>query len=235
MIKYGLIFMAGFLSSMHCVGMCGPIVLASQVPDEKSGKEMSYKNMFIHNALYNITRIISYTTLGALFGYMGMQLGFIKIISMYISKVGGVILVVAGLLILDIFPGVKIFPLSWSLHISKFLGKIFKKSTPGVRILFGFLTPLLPCGILYAMFIQAATEESAIKGALTLAAYGLGTAPSLLLLGSFSSFFSMKIRKRADKVAGVLVILLGVFLLMRGLNIPYMAWIMGGHGSGHCH
>jgi sulfite exporter TauE/SafE len=236
MIKFGLIFMTGLLSSLHCVGMCGPIILASQAPNEKTGGIMTYKSMLMHNALYNTTRIISYTILGALFGYLGMQLGFIRVISEYISIIGGVFLIIAGLLLLDIFPGIRIFPVSWSLNISKLLGKFFKKSSPGLRILFGMLTPLLPCGILYAMFIQAATEESAINGALTLAVFGLGTLPSLLLLGSFSSFFSLKIRKRANMVAGVLIVLLGTLLILRGYgNIPYMTWIMGEQNSGRCH
>ena len=98
------------------------------------------------------------------------------------------------------------------------------------------LTPLLPCGILYAMLVKAITAGTAIAGAMTMAVYALGMAPALIMVGSLSSVLSTRLRKNAENVAAVIVILMGITLILRGFHVPYVHWLVGGGGQGgHMH
>jgi hypothetical protein len=217
--------------------MCGPLLLACQGVGGRAQAGQSYKGQLYLGVTYNVSRILSYTLIGALFGYAGSKLGNIELIGEYISFVGGIILVLAGILLLDIIPAGKIISGTLLTRISSRPLRFLKNRSINPALVSGLLTPLLPCGVLYAMFLQSAMEKNALKGAMTMAIFGLGVSPSLLLLGIFAPLFSIKFRKKAEKIAAVLVILLGVILIMRGLHIPYLSWLSGSSvtGSKRCH
>jgi len=236
-IDYGLVFVTGLLTSFHCIGMCGPIVLAYSLikPDDNSqtGRSSSF---FLHTA-YNGGRIISYTLLGALFGLIGMAVGGLKEFSAYFSLICGIIMIVAGIGLLGLFPVPGTSSLGKASGIFSKLHSIFiKKRTIASKLLLGLLTPLLPCGILYVMFVKAASAGSIVGGAFTMFLFSIGMAPSLILVGTLSSFFSARVRKRAELFATIAIIILGISLVLRGLHVPYLRWIPGMHvGGGHGH
>jgi sulfite exporter TauE/SafE len=91
----------------------------------------------------------------------------------------------------------------------------------------GLLTPLLPCGLLYSMFLKAASTASVLQGALVMASFGAGIVPALVVAGFASSYFGNKLRYWGDKIAAVTIILMGLALLWRAFNVPMMG--MGGH------
>jgi sulfite exporter TauE/SafE len=120
--------------------------------------------------------------------------------------------------------------------VNKLHGKLIRGSSFGSKFSLGFLTPFLPCGILYAMLAKAATAGSAVSGALTMGVFGLGMAPSLMMLGGVSSFFSARMRKRAEIIAAATIIFMGIILLLRGLHVPFVSFIpMGGLVAGEHH
>jgi hypothetical protein len=88
-------------------------------------------------------------------------------------------------------------------------------------IVIGLLNGLMPCGPLQAMLIYAAGTGSALEGALVMAAFGLGTIPLMLALGSITSIAASSriwIHKIV-KFSGVLVIVLGIIMLNRGFAL----------------
>jgi sulfite exporter TauE/SafE len=238
-IDSGLVIMTGLLASLHCIGMCGPIVLAYSLQTGNGIIGKSTNILALHSA-YNVGRIISYSLIGALFGLVGAAIGSFKNFTDYFAIFCGVLMVVAGLAMLRLFPLISSFSLSKVGAIFLKLHTIFlKRRTIGSKLSLGLLTPLLPCGILYAMFVKAASTGSFIKGGLTMALFGVGIAPSLILMGSFSSLISARFRKKAEMIAAITIILMGIILILRGFHVPYLKWLMAGNNSGNgtscCH
>jgi len=234
-IDLSLVFLTGVLASVHCIGMCGPIVLAYStigVRDKPCGKKASVLTL---HAAYNGGRILSYALVGAFVGLVGTTLGALKTAGEYVSIIGGAAMVLFGLGMLGVlFFKPRNAQSQLASMVSELYGGLLKKRTWGSKLSLGLLTPLLPCGMLYAMLIKAMTTGTATTGALTMATFGIGMAPSLILMGGLSSLLSARMRKGAQHLAALTVVLMGVILILRGLHVPYLAWLSGGNGS-HAH
>jgi sulfite exporter TauE/SafE len=235
MIDYSLIFVTGLLTSLHCVGMCGAIVLAYSMPS--AGAVAVSRNPLILHAAYNIGRVLSYALLGAIVGMVGITLSGFERVSEVVAIVSGTIMILAGLAMLGIVPlPTKLSFGGNSVGVGRLHGALIREKSFLSKLSLGFLTPVLPCGLLYAMLAKAAAAGSAMNGAMTMAVFGVGMAPSLMLLGGFTSFFSARVRKGAEMVAAVTIILMGVTLVLRGLHVPFLGFIpMGGTAASEHH
>ncbi len=215
MIDFGLVFLTGLLASLHCVGMCGPIVLAYSAA---TGAGAGNRLWPLHLA-YNAGRIVSYTALGAVVGIAGAALGSIQVFGGYFSIACGVLMVVGGLAILGlIYSPAAFFDSLIPRSLKKYLGGLLGRQTLSTKFLIGALTPLLPCGILYSMLIKAMGTGSAAAGACTMAFFALGMTPTLVLAGAASSLLTAGLRKWGEQLAALTVILLGLALIFRGLQ-----------------
>jgi uncharacterized protein len=228
MIEYGVILLTGLLASAHCVGMCGPIVLAYALQKGPDGKAV--KSWWMHVA-YNSGRIFAYAAVGALVGYFGTMIASLDQWAATVSLVSGVLMILAGIVMLDIIP----LPAraTNSGLFRKAHARLLLNPSPGSKFLLGLLTPLLPCGVLYAMVGKAAAAGSLAAGAATMAVFGAGMTPGLFALGGLSSLLSARVRKGAERVAAVFVILMGVTLVLRGLHIPFLSGVFTAPGGGH--
>jgi len=228
-IDLSLVFVTGLLSSLHCVGMCGPIVLAYSLAGDVPRSSARFGGVAIH-AAYNSGRILSYALLGAVAGLAGMAFSFVRTAGEYVSIVGGVIMIAAGLALLGLWPAKSDNKAGFMVKgLARVHSALLRSPTVGSKMALGLLTPLLPCGILYAMVVKAAATQSLGYGALTMGLFAVGMSPALMLMGSLSSFFTPKARKRAEQLAAVTVIFLGIMLLLRGFGVPYLSWLsLGG-------
>ncbi len=222
MIEYGLILLTGALTSLHCVGMCGAIVLAYSVQPISETISTHKQNGFLLHTAYNGGRILSYAVLGAVAGIIGMTFSWIEQIGQYVSMIGGGIMIISGFALLGFIPITTRISLGSSIF-RKLQASLLHKKTIHSKLLLGFLTPLLPCGILYAILAKAAATGNAIGGAITMSLFSIGMAPSLMLLGSVSSFFSSRVRKGAEQLAAIAIIIMGIILILRGLHIPFLS------------
>lgn len=237
MIDYGLIFITGLLTSLHCLGMCGPIVLAYAANSSCAAQAHGNSAALKLHAAYNAGRIMSYVVLGVIAGLLGIALGtMLNDVAEAIAIVGGVVMIIAGLGMLGLIAVPSFFITGKAgTMLRKLHGALLRKRTLASKFALGLLTPLLPCGILYAMFAKASASGSVAGGALTMAMFGLGIVPALLLMGSLSSVLSLRMRKGAEQLAALAIILMGVILLLRGFHVPYLSWLSGASGGGQCH
>lgn len=193
------VFIGGLVGSLHCMSMCGPIVL-------NFAKKKSWL------ACYQFGRMLSYTLLGSLFGAFGNQfLG--PQAPTWLSSLS-LILIAAFL----IFNSLKIFK-GQSLHFPM-PPLILKTSTQfwrWIRIsqlpkdltsgLAGFVTVFLPCGHLYSFLAGALATGSAIKGAAFMFAFWLGSTPLLSISTRFFHFiFPDKIFSQQKWAASLLML-----------------------------
>jgi uncharacterized protein len=234
-----LIFLTGFFGSMHCVGMCGAIVAAYSTQDQFRGGGIAGKwNPLFKHLAYNFGRVLSYVFVGAILGAVGGGFSGLQSIGAGFSTVAGVLLIAAGVWMLRIVPWMgfkRELPIivnkkSFLLNLySKTYGILLTSPTIESKFYIGFLTPLLPCGLLYSAFLIAAASGSALNGALTMALFGIGIVPSLVIVGFVSTFFRFRLRTWGDKLAAVTIVLMGIMMVMRGLGLP-LPWMMMGRG-----
>lgn len=217
--EFYVIFALGLVSSLHCVSMCGPLVLSYSLP---LGSRRFPEQLTAH-LFYNLGRILTYSLLGAVAGLFGGTVGFIGHLAGFenvAAIVAGALMIVAGVVMLDLVPGRKLQkfnPLLYTTRFLKPLGKLFSSASLGSKFSLGLLLGFLPCGLIYAALLKAMASGTAFAGALNMAAFGLGTVASLLAIGLFSSVFSLKLSRWGSRLAAVSVLLLGLLMVSRGV------------------
>jgi sulfite exporter TauE/SafE len=235
-VDYALPLLAGVLGSFHCVGMCGAIVVAYAIRSGATpgGKlPASALSTVPMHLTYNAGRLFSYTVVGALAGLLGGVIGTVHAAGVWFSLLAGGLMVVTGILMLDLVPGIRIWEggeATWirRLHLRS-LANLLSLATLESKFYIGILTPLLPCGLLYSMFLKAAATGTPLDGALTMLLFGAGIVPSLLVTGLLSSYAGIRIRRYAATIAAVTIIVMGVTIVLRGAGIP-LPFMGGMHG-----
>ncbi len=225
-VDIAAMFGLGFLGTGHCIGMCGPLVLA--LPSTHP----SGSGRFASHLFYHLGRVATYTGIGAVMGAVGAGLSAlapggegdtlvrISRAQVAVSLFAAVFLLTFGLTRLGLIPEP-----GW-------VSNLTPSKLPGFRRLvrvtgakkelfaigaFGLLMGLLPCGLSYAAFSRALPAGGPAQGALLVAAFGVGTAPGLLFLGAVASRMSARHRRLSDLLSGVLMIGMAVSLAAKAL------------------
>ncbi|MFN0122177.1 MAG: sulfite exporter TauE/SafE family protein [Blastocatellia bacterium] len=205
----GAAFFLGLLGSLHCVGMCGPLALAL-TPRGATGRRMHTGRL-----LYHLGRTLTYALLGAvmglaggLAGMRGWQQGFS---------------VTAGLLILLWL----VLPRAYKERVTRRNTRLFGKlqqpmrdllRAPGysAQLLTGVLNGLLPCGFVTLALAGAMTQPGAIRGALFMSLFGLGTVPAMLLLTVAPGWMPSRWRLSLGRLLPAGALLVAILLIIRG-------------------
>jgi hypothetical protein len=167
-------FVAGLVTSLHCLGMCGPLA-CSVVPPQGNLVQAQ-----IASSLYHMARLSGYAALGAFFGALGR---------LPLDWLGSGVARYLPWLLVAFFLTVA-FRLDRHLPKAPVLGRIYlrvhgwsrARSPATGAVVLGLATPLLPCGPLYLMMGLAMVAGSAWRGVGFMLAFGLGTVPLLWLL-----------------------------------------------------
>jgi uncharacterized protein len=221
-VEFGVMFMLGLVSSLHCVQMCGPIVLSYSVALESlTDRSPAGRPLLMNHLAYNAGRILTYSVLGAIAGLAGQTMGVLGRVAGFahiLAIVSGVLMILVGISLFGVIPsgvvGLSLFriPSAFFRQVAKFL------SLPGAanRFLLGLALGFLPCGLIYAALIKAMSAGSPIAGAVTMVAFGSGTAGALLALGLFSSAVRVKMNRWGSQMAAAAVTVMGAVLVWRG-------------------
>ena len=213
---YGILFVIGLITSLHCIAMCGGINLSQCVSNKFSKDNTNKLSKFKPSLLYNSGRVISYTIIGGLVGALGAVVSFSGAAKGTIAILSGIFMVIMGLNMLNIFPWLrKLNP-----RMPKIFGnKIHENNGKHGPFYIGLLNGLMPCGPLQAMQIYALGTGSFFAGALSMFMFSVGTVPLMFGFGAISSFLSGKFTRNMMKVSAVLVMILGIIMLNRGLSL----------------
>jgi sulfite exporter TauE/SafE len=210
----------GLIGSFHCIGMCGPIVVA--LPLKKHNLISKISGAF----LYNSGRVITYTLLGIMFGVLGRGIHMAGI-QQWTS-----ILLGSAMIISVLFPFVFREKITISGLFSGFaarlilrLKKLFTDRSYFSLLMIGLLNGLLPCGLVYVAIAGAINSGNIGSGALFMMLFGIGTIPLLLVATLASDVIGQSIRIKMQKVVPYFVFMLGVLFILRGmsLGIPYIS------------
>ncbi len=211
---FGMLFIAGLFTSVHCIAMCGGISLSQCAGC--GGCENNMYNKLKPGFLYNLGRVTSYTLLGGLAGALGSVFSVSLKGKALISLAAGLFMIVMGINMLGINSILrKIMP-----RLPKTLtDKIDNKKNNKGSFIVGLLNGFMPCGPLQAMQLYALGTGSFFTGALSMLIFGMGTVPLMFAFGAFSSLLSSKFTKQMMKISAMLVIILGIVMGRRGLSL----------------
>jgi len=215
-----IILTTAFLGSVgHCIGMCGGIVVA--YTSNKIDQKASYFYQTSAHLAYNFGRVTTYAILGAIFGTIGQVIAFTPTTKGVLFLITGVLMVLAGL---SLVGNIKFLnSAEWSVSKYPWFQNAFKKLISSKSYvsfyLLGMLNGMIPCGLVYAFAIFAASTADPLSGALVMATFGLATIPALFFLGFITKFLQQgSLRGSMMKLAALLVVAYGVFTLYKGYN-----------------
>jgi uncharacterized protein len=215
-------FSLGAVSSLHCVGMCGPLSMALPI-------QYLFKwQRTVAILLYQIGRVITYSALGLVFGLAGRRVylaGFQQWFSIAMGVLILFLLVQYWLFRRNLQPN---FLSRFYFMIQKIMGKIlrFRGITP--FLFFGIANGFLPCGMVYIALAGALVTTEVSHSVMFMVMFGFGTLPAMFAVNYFRQFFSLSLRNTFRKIVPVFVSLMAVILILRGLNlgIPFISPIL---------
>lgn len=212
---YGLLFLVGLLTSFHCVAMCGGINLSVCMQYRADNEDTRFGKL-VPAALYNLGRVISYTVVGGIVGALGSVITLPGRAKGIVAVIAGIFMLIMGLNMLGAFPVLrKLAP-----RLPKFLGRtVYNHSDKKGPLVVGMLNGLMPCGPLQAMQLYALGTGSFTAGALSMFLFSIGTVPLMFGFGALSSVLKEKYTHKMMKAGSILVIVLGLVMLNRGLNL----------------
>lgn len=215
------LFVVGLLGAGHCAGMCGGIVGALGMQGPRGAAAVP-----VHLA-YNLGRIASYALAGFLAGALGQLAGSLLPLQRALYLCASLMLVAMGVYLLGATQS-----LAWLerrgqalwRRIQPLTGRFLPVRGVAQALPLGMLWGWLPCGLVYSALTTALASGSALQGALSMLAFGLGTLPNLLLAGLLLARFRRFAQARGTRaVSGLLVLaygLYGLFNLWRGIISP---------------
>lgn len=201
-ITFGMLFVTGLFTSIHCISMCGAINLYAS-----SNNNTNNLKKFKNPLLYNLGRLISYTVLGAIIGGIGKAFSINYIVQSTIILIASIFMIAMSLSMLGIIT------ISNRIKTCKIVQKFKTKNS----FIIGILNGLMPCGPLQAMQIYALSTASIVYGALSMFLFCLGTIPLMLFFGSFVNLCKGKAQIVINKIASVLIFILSIAMLNRAL------------------
>jgi sulfite exporter TauE/SafE len=217
--------LSGLLGGAHCAAMCGGIATSLSL-QQRGGWWVALQP--------NLGRVLGYTAAGALVGGIGhglLDVARMPALGLVLRAMVGVVLVLAALRLLDqrgrmnFFggPGARLW--QWLRPLQR---RLLPADTPGRRMALGLLWGWMPCGLSTTLLAAAWLQASAAHGALTMAAFGLGTLPVMLPLTWAGARFGQRLQRGGWRTAMGLVVL-GAGVLT--LAAPWLAHAPVLHGA----
>jgi sulfite exporter TauE/SafE/plastocyanin domain-containing protein len=216
---YGMLFVIGLVTSVHCLAMCGGINLSqtiTAVPSGGGALRTALRPVLRPALLYNGGRVVSYTVTGAVVGALGRVISFTGGMKGVVQIAAGVFMVIMGINMLGIFPWLR----RLNPHLPRFFARKLEKERDRRSPLFvGLLNGLMPCGPLQAMQLYALSTGDPVRGALSMLIFSLGTTPLMFALGALGSLLSSKFAARVMRAGAVLVVVLGMIMFSNGWGL----------------
>ncbi len=210
----------GIISSLHCVGMCGPI--AMMLPVDRTNPSRKALQILV----YHLGRLTAYGLLGLVFGLLGRGF-YLAGMQQHLSITVGVLMIVVAVVPEKVLarynfskPVYKVIA-----AIKSHLGQQFKRKSVDALFTIGLLNGFLPCGMVYAALFGALAMPNLMSSMSYMFLYGLGTVPLLSAVVYASQWISRPVRQRIQKLIPVVAVCIGLLFIVRGLGlgIPYVS------------
>lgn len=213
-------FIFGLISSLHCIGMCGPIAMMIPVDSTNPTKKAT------QIITYHLGRLVAYATIGLLFGLVGKGF-FLAGIQQRLSIFIGVAMIITILTPERVLANYNFSKPVYRLisKIKMALGKQFKNRSYQSLFTIGVLNGFLPCGMVYVALFGAIAMQNVSLGITYMLLFGLGTVPMMSSVTYLNSFMTLSFRNKVQKAIPYVGVIIGVLFILRGLGlgIPYIS------------
>ena len=211
---YGLTFVAGFLGSGHCVGMCGALVSGYFM---KAGPNKSYVPYF----MYHLSRISVY----ALVGMAAASPGVVLVSSGLFGKFQSILQMIIGTIVIILAFGILGW-IPWQGSIRLLPMNLLRRgyataNTKGPVIgsaIAGILNGMMPCPLTFAMAVKATAAPSVLEGGALMLTFGAGTLPTMLFVSMAFGKMGVKLRGYMLKSAALIMVIMGLNTFYKGLS-----------------
>jgi sulfite exporter TauE/SafE len=213
-------FIFGLISSLHCIGMCGPIALMIPVDRTNQAKKVS------QIITYHLGRLSAYAIIGLIFGIVGKGF-FLAGIQQRLSIFIGIAMIITIVTPERVLANYNFSKPVYRLisKIKSSLGKQFKNKSYQSLFTIGLLNGFLPCGMVYVALFGAIAMQNVSFGILYMLLFGIGTIPMMSSVIFFNSIMTVSFRNRVQKIIPYVGVIIGVLFILRGLGlgIPYVS------------
>lgn len=209
------LFLTGLAGSLHCVGMCGPLLIAFGNSSKKGW--MGWPGLLA----CHVGRLWTYALLGLLAGLAGAELRqHAELLGWQrpLAVLAGLGVILASLATIGGLPGTRSTTLTSCLApAGGWLGALRRDSNLTSRLLLGALMGFLPCGLVYAALFLAATLPSPLASAFGMVCFGIGTLPTLTGTAWVGRLLPLGWRRHSPRLAAAVLLITGLVMLGRGL------------------
>lgn len=211
-------------ASFHCVGMCGPFVLASALSGDV--RRAFLRRELPRQLLYHVGKTTTYLFLGALAGASGeLLIRAQSELGRPLGILAAIVLFAAGLAGLGRLPGTGAVA---GTSLGRTIARAFARFGDEIRSLppsfrplaLGTLSGFLPCPLVWAFLAAGAARGSAVESVALLLALGLGTAPVLIALAWTGRLVSASARARIARIGAFGLIALALWTGWRAVGRP---------------
>ena len=213
-------FIFGLISSLHCIGMCGPIALMIPVDRTNPAKKTT------QIITYHLGRLTAYALIGLVFGLVGKGF-FLAGIQQRLSVFIGVAMIISILIPERVLANYNFSKPVYRLisKIKSSLGKQFKNKSYQSLFTIGLLNGFLPCGMVYVALFGAIAMQNVPFGILYMLLFGIGTIPMMSSVTYLNSIMTVSFRNKIQKVIPYVGVIIGILFILRGLGlgIPYVS------------
>lgn len=181
---------------------------------------VSRPNTALPIALFLLAKLVAYTLLGALLGWVGSYLTLSPLTRAIMMVAIGIFMVGNGLRMLNVHPFFRYFNLEPPKFITRYIRRTAKNGTELVTPLFlGALTVFIPCGVTQAMMAAALGTGSAVLGAALMFSFTLGTSVLFFVVAYLATQIGARLEKLFMSFVGIVVLVFGLVTVNSGLNL----------------
>jgi sulfite exporter TauE/SafE/plastocyanin domain-containing protein/copper chaperone CopZ len=240
-LGYGMLFVVGLMTSVHCVAMCGGISLSQSVRSAVKHPANSAPATAVGRGsleslapglMYNGGRVISYSIIGGMVGALGSAFAFSPAVKGAITGAAGLFMLYLGLKMLGLVPALLKASRALPAGLGAGIGNLRRLAAGRGPFAVGLLNGLMPCGPLQTMQLYALGTGSFLAGALSMLIFSIGTVPLMLGFSLAASLLPRRILPIMVKASAVLVMFLGAVTFARAAALAGIALPSFGSSAG---
>ena len=192
---------------------------AGQIGQKKSKQLAPRTNSAFPIWLFLVAKLVAYTLLGALLGWVGSYLTFSPMTRALLMIAIGIFMIGNALRMFNVHPIFRYFSIEPPKFITRYIRRTAKGTETFTPLFLGALTVFIPCGVTQAMMATALGTGSALMGAALMFAFTLGTSPVFFIVAYLATELGAKLEKFFMRFVAVAVLILGLVTLDSGLNL----------------
>jgi sulfite exporter TauE/SafE len=169
--------------------------------------------------LFLVAKLVAYTLLGALLGWLGSYLTLSPMTRAMLMIAIGIFMIGNALRMFNVHPIFRYFSIEPPKFITRYIRRTAKGTDTATPLFLGALTVFIPCGVTQAMMATALGTGSAAMGAALMFAFILGTSPVFFVIAYLTTELGAKLEKFFMRFVAVVLLILGFVTLNGGLNV----------------